>query len=308
MTSFKSKTVNFLIRHTHILRGQLRKETFDMNTSIEGFRERCERGASRYATLPEGIKIIPFTISGMNAEWLVPDGAPPDKVILYVHGGGYVAGSCNDHRSIISKFAKQAGVRCLLYEYRLAPEHPYPAAVDDSVAAFRWLIGEGYTPENILTAGESAGGGLVLALLLALKYREIPMPVATVAISPWTDLTCSGESYHTKNRRSPAPLNSWFVFSKHYCGGHPSDLPFISPLFGDLEGLPPLLINSAEDDELFDDGRRFAQKAQKAGVDAFFRPGTGMVHCYPLLAPMFPEATEALKEITQFIRKHLKIG
>ncbi|MDD3051142.1 MAG: alpha/beta hydrolase, partial [Candidatus Cloacimonetes bacterium] len=152
---------------------------------------------------------------------------------------------------------------------------------------------------------ESAGGGLCLALLLALKERKIVLPAAVVAISPWTDLTCSGESYKTKNKVSPAPLNSWTVFSEHYAGSHNKENPLISPLYGNLEGLPPIFINSGVDDELFDDGKNFAEKAKEAGVDVRFREGKGMIHCYPLLAPLFPEATEAMQEIVDFVKEIL---
>jgi acetyl esterase/lipase len=155
-------------------------------------------------------------------------------------------------------------------------------------------------------AGESAGGGLALALLLAIKKEQFPMPAVAVVISPWTDLTCSGASYRTKNRKSLAPLNSWTVFSAHYVGRNDPQNPLISPLFGDLSGLPPLLINAGEDDELFDDGRLFAEKAKEAGVEVTFRPGKNMVHCYPLMAPMFREATEAMDEIVRFIKKQLR--
>ena len=306
MSSCKSKIFNFLLRNRHLFQGRLKKEVFGLNTSIAGFREQCEKGAARYAKIPEEVSIKKLLIEGMNAEWLIPNGAAPDKVILYVHGGGYVAGSCSDHRGFISKFAKNTGVTNLTYEYRLAPENPFPAALNDSVKVYQWLLASGYTPENILLAGESAGGGLCLAILLALKEQNIALPAAAVAISPWTDLTCSGDSYKTKNKRSLAPSNSWTVFSKHYVGNNRATLPLISPLFGDLKGLPPVFINSGTDDELFDDGEKFCQKAKAAGVDVTFRAGEEMVHCYPLLAPMFREATEAMDEIIDFIRIHLK--
>jgi acetyl esterase/lipase len=176
------------------------------------------------------------------------------------------------------------------------------------VKVYQWLLSAGYKPENIIIAGESAGGGLCLATLLALKENKMQLPVAAVAISPWTDLTCSSDSYQTKNRFSPAPLNSWYVFSKHYCGNQPANNLFISPLFGDLKGLPPLFINSGVNDELFEDGEKFAVKAKNTGVDVTFRAGEGMVHCYPLLAPMFPEAFEAMNEIVQFAKQLLKIN
>jgi epsilon-lactone hydrolase len=308
MISTKSRLFNLVIRNSYLFRGRLKKETFDMNTSIELFRENCEKGAARYAKMPPGVEAKPTTIEGIKAEWLVPAGANPEKLIFYVHGGGYVSGSCSDHRGFVSKFAKFTGVTNLVFEYRLAPEHPFPAALDDSVHVYQRLLESGYKPENIIIAGESAGGGLCLATLLFLKENNIQLPVAAVAISPWTDLSCQGESYHTKNKVSPAPFNSWHVFAKHYAGDTPLDNPYISPLLGDVKGLPPLLINVGMNDELFDDGRVFAEKAGAAGVDVTFRAGEKMVHCYPLLAPMFPEATEAMDEIVEFIRQQLQIN
>lgn len=148
---------------------------------------------------------------------------------------------------------------------------------------------------------------LCLAILLALKERNITYPAAAVAISPWTDLTCSSESYKTKNKVSPAPLNSWVVFSKYYAGENEPTNSLISPLFGNLTGLPPIFINSGVDDELYEDGEKFYLKAKTAGVEVTFRAGIGMVHCYPVLAPMFIEATAAMNEICDFIRRHLKI-
>ncbi|HOP04326.1 MAG TPA: alpha/beta hydrolase [Tenuifilaceae bacterium] len=307
MASFKSKVFNFMMRNRHLMMGKLRKEVFDDNTSIEAFRETCEAGANRYAKIPEGIEVKPQVVNGVNSEWLIPQGSNPEKVIMYVHGGGYVSGSCNDHRGFVSKFAKNTGVKNLVYEYGLAPEKPFPAAVNDSLLVYRWILENGFKPENILLAGESAGGGLALAILLALKEQKIPFPCGAVAISPWTDLTCSSDSYKTKNKYSVAPLNSWYVFSKNYVGNSNPELPLISPLFGDLAGLPPILINSGEDDELYEDGEKFYIKAKQAGVDISFRKGEGMVHCYPLLSPMFPEAKEAMDEIVEFARNRLKV-
>lgn len=258
MASFKSRMFNFLLRNRHLMQGRLKQEVYTDHSSITAFREQCEKGAARYAKIPMDVDVKPQTIGGIASEWLIPRGADPKKVIMYVHGGGYVAGSCNDHRGFISRFAKNTGVINLVYEYRLAPEHSYPAALDDSVVMYKWLLQSGYMPQNIVIAGESAGGGLTLALLLALKDLGLSMPAAAVAISPWTDLTCSSESYRTKNKVSLAPLNSWLVFSKHYVGSNKADNPFISPLYGDLEGLPPLLINAGTDDELYEDGEKFS--------------------------------------------------
>ncbi len=306
MRSIKSKLFNSMIRNRHLFQGKLRREVFDLTTSIEGFRDQCEKGAARYAKIPDGVEIKDERIDNLKAEWIIPEGSNKEKVILYAHGGGYVSGSCNDHRGFVSKFAKKCGYINLVYEYRLAPEHPFPAALDDSVNAYVWLLESGKKPEDIIIAGESAGGGLTLALLLALKDLKIAMPAAAVAISPWTDLTCASDSYKTKNKVSAAPKDSWTVFSHHYVGDNNPTNPLVSPLFGDLKGLPPIFINSGTYDELFEDGEKFYLKAKEVGADIRFRAGEGMIHCYPLLSPMFKEATEALDEICVFIRDHFQ--
>ncbi len=304
MTSIKSKVINSLIRNRHLLKGKLRKEVFDLNTSMQEFRETCEKEAQRYAKIPTGIRIEEEVIEGINAEWIIPEDTNSEKLIFYVHGGGYVSGSCNDHRAVVSELAKRSKITNLQYEYRLAPEHPFPYALNDSIEVYKSVLKRGYKPQNIIIAGESAGGGLAFAILLALKQKGIQLPKAVVAISPWTDLTCSSDSYITKNRASVAPVNSWTVFSHHYVGSNDASNPLISPLFGDLKGLPPIYINSAVDDELYEDGEKFYKKAKSEGVDITFKAGYGMIHCYPILAPMFKEASEAMDEIIEFIKLH----
>lgn len=305
MQSLKSKILFFLIRNNHLLKGKLKKEVFTTKSSIKKFREECENGASQMRIASE-ITIEKESIGNIKLEWLIPQNAPQNKIMFYVHGGGYVSGSCSDHRAIVSKFAKSAGLKTCLFEYRLAPEFPYPAALHDTMHIYKKIVAKGYEPHNILFAGESAGGGLMLATLLALKDKNIAMPKAAVAISPWTDLSCSGNSYKTKNKVSVAPLNCWHVFSAHYIGNENPLNPYISPIFGDLKGLPPLFINSAEDDELFDDGKLFYEKALKQNVDIIFKTGKNMIHCYPLLAPMFKEATQAMHEICTFIKRQMQ--
>lgn len=304
MQSLKSRVINALIRHRHLLQGQLHREVFTMESSIATFREQCERSAAKLSRLPPDVRITQTTVGGIPAEWLRPSGAPEGKAILYVHGGGYVSGSCADHRGFVASFAKKQGYAALTYDYRLAPEHPYPAAVEDSLAVYRGLL-EHYRAEDILLAGESAGGGLALALVFALKQSALPIPCAAVAISPWTDLTCSSPAYHLRNARSVAPRDSWTVFANHYADGKDRHDPLMSPLFGNPEGFPPLLVNAGSDDELFDDCREFARMTREAGVEVVFRAGEGMIHCYPLLAPMFREATEAMDEIARFVSRHL---
>ncbi len=305
MPSLKSKIVNSLIRNRHLFRGQLKREVFDMNSSIDKFREQCENGANKMMKIPDSVSIKEDVIAGIKSEWLKPKDAPDNKIILYVHGGGYVSGSCNDHRSFVSKFAYACNLNTLQYEYRLAPENPFPAALEDSLSVYK-EVSKLYKAENILLAGESAGGGLLLAMLLAIKEEKLHMPKAAVAISPWTDLTCSGESYATKGKVSVAPKDSWLVFSKHYVAANDPKNHLISPLFGDLSGLPAIHINAGDYDELYDDAVQFYEKAKKSGVEISMKRGEGMIHCYPLLSPMFPEALEAMEEIVIFVQKHMK--
>ncbi|WP_207708990.1 alpha/beta hydrolase fold domain-containing protein [Heliomicrobium undosum] len=245
MPSIQAHMFRFVLEHRHLLRFQhKRRAVFDFNTSIPDFREDCEKGARLFGKLPEGIDVTPVDINGIPAEWIQTSLGKRDKLIVYVHGGGYVSGSCSDHRAIVARIVKSSGVTALLFEYRLAPEHPYPAAIDDAVAVYRWLLGQGFSASDMMVAGESAGGGLALALLLALRDLGIALPAAAVAISPWTDLACTSASYRTKNAVSLAPLNSWTVFSKYYTGDMDPRLPWISPLYGELHDLPPLLINA----------------------------------------------------------------
>lgn len=304
MPSLRSRMLFFMFKYRHFFGFRLRREIIDWNTnsSILRFRQECEKGAARFGKIPAGIEVSPVTIDGLSAEWIVPSQATKDKAIFFVHGGGYVSGSCSDHRMHVAKFVKGTNIGALLFEYRLAPEHPFPAALDDSVTAYRWLLAQGVSSSNIVFAGDSAGGGLCLATLLALRDQDIPLPAAAVAISPWTDLKCTGASYRGNAKKCLSPEGTWTAFSKHYVGNHDPGLPWISPLYGNLRGLPPIMIYVGGDEILRDDSVRFAAKAKGAGVDVTLRVGEGLFHCFPVCAPLFPEATQAMDEICAFIR------
>ncbi len=307
MPSLQSQLLIFIIRNRHLLHFRLKRDAWDSSTSIPDFRRQCEEGARRMK-LPDGIGVSPVTIDGVTgiqnrqAEWLIPCGATKDKVILYMVGGGYISGSCTDHRAMVAKITKGSGVTTLLFDHRLAPEDPFPAALDDAVLAYRWLLTQGISPSHIMIAGDSAGGGLCLATLLALRDQGIPLPSAAVALSPWTDLALTGESYRTKLKASIDPPGMSAVCSKYYVGENDPRLPWISPLYGDLRGLPPIFICVGANETMLDDSTCFAEKAKAAGVDVTLRVWKGMVHCFPLMAPLFPEATQALDEICAFIR------
>jgi monoterpene epsilon-lactone hydrolase len=308
MPSLQSRLIYFMIMNRHLLRLRLKRESWDWNTSITRFRQECEEANDRMAKMPADIQVAPADIdtlpAGLSAEWILPAQSIQEEVIFYVHGGGFVSGSCNDHRAMVAKLVKGSGVRALLFEYRLAPEHPFPAALEDTLAAYTWLLGQGILPERIVIVGESAGGGLLLAALLAMRDQGIPLPAAAVAMSPMTDLKLTGASHRTKAKVCLSPPGMSVVCSKYYAGDNDPGLPWISPLYGELHGLPALLIYVGEYETLLDDSTRFAEKARAAGVEVTLQVGEGMVHCYPLMAPLFPEATRALEEICMFIKAH----
>jgi len=313
MPSIQSRLLYFMMKNRHLLKFSFKREVWDWNTSISDFRQQCEDGASRMK-MPEGVQVLPTAIEGVTginnrqSEWLIPNEAAMEKVILYMFGGGYVSGSCNDHRPMVAKIAKGSGVRILMFDHRNAPEDPFPGALDDAITAYRWLLAEGISPSNILIVGESAGGGLCLATLLALRDQNIPLPSAAVAISPWTDLALTGESYKTKLDVSIDPPGMSTVCSKYYVGENDPRHPWISPLYGDLHGLPPLFICVGTYETMLDDSIRFAEKAKIAGVDVTLSVWDAMVHCFPLMAPLFPEARQALNELCIFIQQRLRVS
>jgi acetyl esterase/lipase len=203
----------------------------------------------------------------------------------------------------VAKVVVASGLPALQFEYRLAPEHPFPAAFEDSIAAYNWMLAQGINPKQIVLTGESAGAGLILAMLLGIRDQGLPLPAAAVASSPWTDLKLTGASYEINRYKCLSPLDMSLVCSRYYCGESDPTTPTISPLYGDLRGLPPLLIMAGNDETLRDDSISFAAKAREAGVDVTLRVTKGMGHCYPFMAPFFPEATAAMQEIGTFIER-----
>lgn len=308
MISFRAGLVKVLLQNRHLLQFKLKEEKVDWlkYESVVGFRQQVEKGADKMGKLPEDINIVQVNINGLYAEWLMTADASKNKVILYFHGGGYISGTCSAHKAITAKFVKGTGIGALLFEYRLAPENPYPAALEDALKVYKWLLEQDIDPNQIVFVGDSAGGGLCLAALLALRDQGIGLPAAAVVYSPVTDLKCTGETYKTKARVCLSPEGMSEAIAQHYAGDLDPALPYISPLYGDLQELPPLLIYAGEDETLCDDAVRFADKAKKAGTEVSLKVGEGMFHCYPAMAPLFPEATEALADICAFIKKKLE--
>jgi acetyl esterase/lipase len=256
------------------------------------------------APLPEGTTIEVVDAGGVPAEWVSVAGAPGDAVLLYLHGGGYCIGSINTHRGMAARLAEACRARALNLDYRLAPEHPHPAAVDDAVAAYRWLLDRGVAPAQIVLGGDSAGGGLVMATLLALRDAGHPLPVAGFCLSPWVDLECSGETMTTKADVDPMVGKDGLTeMAAAYAGDHELRHPLVSPLHADLSGLPPLLIQVGTAETLLDDAVRLADRARNAGMDVRLEAWDDLVHVFQAFAPMVPEAVEAIDGIGRFVRE-----
>ena len=254
-----------------------------------------------FGKVPEGVEIKPSPSGSMYAEYILPENRNKDKMILYFHGGMYVCGSPKAHRMHVVKFAYGSRSGAFVFDYRLAPEHTFPAALDDTITAYNTLLEEGYLPENISFAGDSAGGGLCLAALLTIKDKGMDLPAKAAVLSPWTDLALTGKSYQTNIKTCLSPHGSAQNCSRFYAGDNDLKNPYISPLYGNLEGLPPIKIYAGEKEILRDDSIRFAEKAKASGVDVSLTVGKGMCHCYPAFSPMFKEAKTAMADICGFL-------
>ncbi len=261
--------------------------------------------ATRAFPLPDGIAREEVSVGGVACERLTPKGARTDSVLLYLHGGGYGIGSPRSHRHLAGDIARRAGVTALVPDYRLAPEHPFPAAVDDSLAVYRELL-KSVSPKRIAVAGDSAGGGLTAALLLAVRDAGLPLPAAGICISPWTDMTSSGASY--RERASVDPLVTMTGLSRYrdaYLREADRRTAYASPGHADLKGLPPLLIQVGGDEILLDDARLLADNARAAKVETRLEVWPGMIHVWHWYFPMLDEGERANAAIAQFMRDHL---
>lgn len=248
-----------------------------------------------------------FRLAGMDAAWAVPEymDRSDRRVAFYLHGGGYVAGSIKYARGFAGVLAAKAGIKVMCIAYHLAPENPYPAALVDALAAYNYLLSLGYRDKDISLIGESAGGGLIFALCLALKERRKPLPSRLVALSPWTDLSLSGASCWTKRKADVSlTVQELQSFAQAYAPDALRD-PLVSPLFGDLRGLPPTMICAGGDEILLDDSRRMAIELEQAGVRCRLMVADGMWHAYALYG--VPEANEAISEIRDFFEEKLNV-
>ncbi|HVU11660.1 MAG TPA: alpha/beta hydrolase [Phototrophicaceae bacterium] len=257
-------------------------------------------------TLPENCTRRVIAADNVPCEWLIPDGSSSDQVLLYLHGGGFVYGWSNAHRQMVLYLAQLLNVRALAVDYRLAPEYPYPAALDDCVAVYRWLIGQGIAPENIVITGDSAGGQLTLATLLKLRDDGDPLPAAGVCLSPAADLTIRDELYERTEDLILHP-RALANFRSAYVGSHDASDPLLSPVYGDFHGLPPLLIHIGADEFLRADAERAADQAKRDGVDVRIEVYPRMWHVWHMQFANLPQAIQALDDVAGFIKSHLKL-
>jgi len=259
---------------------------------------------------PDGVTVVATTLGGRPAERITPvNGGPAAaSVVLYLHGGGYCIGSLSTHRNLAGRLALARGGPVVTLDYRLAPEHPFPAAVDDAVAAYRELL-DGDTPAtSIAIAGDSAGGGLTVATLLALRAAGLPQPAAAACLSPWTDLTQSGATYLSRAEADPLITRAGLdAMAGAYLDGHPADDPLASPLFADLTGLPPLVVHVGDAEMLLDDAVRLSDHAVTAGVDLTLRVWDDMIHVFQAFPPeLLPESDASIAAIAEFLDDHLR--
>lgn len=249
----------------------------------------------------------PVSANGVNAHWITVPGARSDKVVVYLHGGGFQVGSVRSHRELMACISREASVRVLGVDYRLAPEHRFPAALHDAGAAYEWLLSQGTPPADIALAGDSAGAGLALSTLLSLRDAGRPMPAAAVLMSAWTDLTASGESYESRAQSDPIHQRPMILaMARNFLGeaGDPRN-PLASPLFADLDDLPPLLIQVGDRETVLSDSTRFADKARAAGGQVQLEVWEDMIHVFQQFPSDLVEARKALQSIGAFLKIHL---
>ena len=269
--------------------------------TIEESRAGFEAMTAAFA-VPADVRVEPTRAGSVPAAWISTPGARDDAALLYLHGGGYMLGSVRTHTELCGRIARATGLRVLAIDYRLAPEHPFPAAVDDAVAAHRWLLAQGLDPGRLAVGGDSAGGGLALATLVALRAAGERLPACAVCLSPYTDL--SDERPAEGNGDPLITAEALPMMASTYLQGRNPKEPTASPVFADFRGLPPLLIQVGTRERLLSDSLRVAERARAAGVDVTLEKGEGLVHVWHLFGPEMPEAREAVARIGAFVRKH----
>ncbi len=301
MPSIQSHLVQFLIRL------RIKKRLTDDPDQVVKYARKSfgdTRVTERFT--PKDVNVHPVNEAEFKGEWVWWEGQSTDRVILYCHGGAFIACSPATHRHCTAELSLQSGVRIFALDYRLAPEHQFPAQIEDAVAAYRWLLQQGIAPHNIVIGGDSAGGGLTLATLLSLRDAGEPLPAFGFCFSPWTDMTASGASYQFNNTHDPMFYGDGpNVLASLYLGAASPTNPLASPIFADLTDLPPLCVYVGSTEVLLDDARKLIERAQAHGVTAELHIADRQPHVWPIMVGLMPEAKETLKEVAGKIKQHL---
>ncbi|MDR3532922.1 MAG: alpha/beta hydrolase [Rhodopila sp.] len=257
--------------------------------------------------LPADVTVQPVDANGVRAEWTSTPDADPSNAILYLHGGGYVIGSLDSHRHLMAEVGRASGTRTLAIDYRLAPEHPFPAPIEDAVAAYRYLLDTGIKPNRIALAGDSAGGGLVVGALLAIREAGLPLPACGWCISPWVDMEALGESFTDRAAADPTVQQATIqMMAQWYLGGADPRHPHAAPIYGDLSGLPPLLIQVGAAETLLDDSVALARKAGAADVIVDLQIWPEMIHIWHLYFPVLSAGRRAIASGGSFVRNAVR--
>ena len=293
-----------------LIRYLARRHFNDINpdSDLGMLRARFEQMAGRMRR-PRGIALRHATVAGIDCDWLVPTGCDRAPLLYYLHGGAYVMGSSRTHRALVGHIAKAAGVRAVLPNYRLAPEHRFPASIEDACAVYRRLLEQGEDPAQVAIGGDSAGGGLTMATLISLRDAGDPLPGAVLLLSPWLDLTASGESMRTRAELDPLfrPERMDEV-ADYYCERDEVDDPRVSPVFADVTGLPPVFIQVGDHEILLSDSTRLSDRLSAAGGDVTLQIWPDMWHVFQYFAGQMPEAKHAIRDIGDFLRRRLGTG
>jgi monoterpene epsilon-lactone hydrolase len=279
-----------------------------MNPLGSGDIEQIRKGMEMAPPYPQPQDVAWETVvaNGVECEWNTPSEAEAGRTIVYYHGGGYAIGSVRGHRGLCSNLARGTRARVLSVEYRMAPENPYPAAVEDAVAAYRFVLDQGADPSKVAVGGDSAGGGLALAALISLKESGDPLPGAGICLSPWVDLTLSNASIERVAPQDPMLSPEILrVFRDAYLAGGDPKAPTASPIFGELAGLPPLLIQAGSSEVLVGEIEDFAARAKAQDVDVTLDIWQDMIHVWPTFADMLPEGRRAIADIGKFLDARL---
>ena len=298
MDSFRSKIIRFVVKN-------IASKGLSTNITPQAQRARLERLSIPYYY---GFKYhrTPLNVAGIPAQWISSENADQEKVMLYFHGGAYTFGSPKTHRDLAIRLSRQCGVKVLIVDYRLAPETPFPGAVEDAFAAYQELLST-RDATQIIVMGDSAGGGLVMSLLLQNKRSNIAQPLCCVLLSPWVDLHCNAPSFiGNESTEAMLPVELLFKGAHHYLGTVPATEPLASPIFGPLKGLPPLMIQVGSGEILLDDSRMLAKKAEEAGVEVTLDIWPDCPHVWQVLWSYLPQAREAIDEIGVFVAKQIE--